>query len=71
MLKWLNPTYRWMRCRYIARYRQWEDLRRELPEEAHAQLEKHLERHDKHGALWNAADSLLHLLDLSAMRGEP
>ena len=71
MLKWLNPTYRSLRRAYYARLQQWEALRRDFPDEAAAQLKLRLEQHRAEALHWSAGDSLLHLLELSAIRGEP
>jgi hypothetical protein len=70
MVKWLNPTYRSLRRHYMARFRQWEVLRRDFPAEAAAQLRQRLSEH-RGETHWTAGASLERLLELSAIRGEP
>ena len=74
MLKWLDPNYRAIRARYMARFRQWDELRQHYPEQARTQLEERMELHRVRTSAESAdgaAHSLLHLLDLSAMSGQP
>jgi hypothetical protein len=71
MMKWFNPDYRAIRARYMARYREWEHLRRTAPERASAELRDRLRAFGAPGDRATPVHSLLHLLDLSAMRGDP